>query len=337
MIICRTPFRTSFFGGGTDYPVWFEEHGGAVLTAAINRYCYISCRYLPPFFEHKSRVVWSQIERVTDHEAIQHPVIRAVLDYLGIEGGVEIHHQGDLPARSGLGSSSSFTVGLLHALYALKGKMIGHADLADQAIHVERDVLKEHVGVQDQIQTAFGGINRIDIRTDHSFRVEPVIMSAERRDELQSHLVLFFTGLSRSASDIAKQKIAKIPSHKDDLHAMRAMVDEGLGILTNGSDLADFGRLLDEAWARKRKLTEGLQPPHIDDIYRKARAAGALGGKLLGAGGGGFMLFFAPPEKHAAIAAGLAPLLAIPVGFDFGGSQIIFYEREDEAPRPSGQ
>ena len=231
MIITRTPLRISFFGGGTDYPTWFRENGGAVLATTIDKYCYLHCRYLPPFFDFKSRIVWSKIEQVQQPAEIAHPAIRGVLEWLKINDGVEIHHHGDLPARTGLGSSSSFTVGLLHALHALRGKLVSKRDLAEEAIHVEQQVLQENVGVQDQIQAAFGGFNRVDIHTDGSFEVAPLVVRPERLDELQGHLLLVYTGLSRHASEIAAEQVSSIPDKGRELRAMRALVDEAQGIL----------------------------------------------------------------------------------------------------------
>jgi D-glycero-alpha-D-manno-heptose-7-phosphate kinase len=328
MIISRTPYRISFFGGGTDYPPYFREHGGAVLATTINKYCYLNCRFLPPFFEHKSRIVWSEMERVNDYRDISHPVIRETLGMLGIEEGVEIHHNGDLPARSGLGSSSSFTVGLLHALYAMRGQMVNKTTLARQAIEIEQVRLRENVGVQDQIETAFGGINQIQIHPDGSFDVRPVVISEARQQELEDHLLLFYTGVARFASVVAADKVAAIPDKQAELAAMREMVEQGLRILTGGGDILDFGRLLHEAWEIKRSLSAKIAPGFVNDIYTTARAAGAVGGKLLGAGGGGFMVFMVPPERREAVLQALNNLLVVPFGFERSGSQIIFYEPE---------
>ena len=244
MIITRTPLRVSFFGGGTDYPAWFREHGGAVLATTIDKYLYLHCRYLPPFFDFKSRIVWSKIEQVQQPSEIAHPAIRGVLEWMKIDEGVEIHHHGDLPARTGLGSSSSFSVGLLHALHALRGELVSKRKLAEEAIFVEQQVLQENVGVQDQIQSAFGGLNRIDIRTDGSFEVTPLVVRAERLAGLQKHLLLLYTGLSRTASEIAAEQVATVGSKTAELKAMREMVDQGEKILVGNGDLREFGRLL---------------------------------------------------------------------------------------------
>lgn len=326
MIITRTPLRVSFFGGGTDYPAWFREHGGAVLATTIDKYLYLHCRYLPPFFDFRSRIVWSQIEQVQDAGEIVHPAIRGILQWLKITEGVEIHHHGDLPARTGLGSSSSFSVGLLHALHALRGELVSKRVLAEEAIYVEQQVLQENVGVQDQIQSAFGGLNRIDIRTDGSFEVSPLVVRAERLAGLQKHLLLLYTGLSRHASEIAAEQVSTIGSKTAELNAMRAMVDEGERILVGTGELRDFGRLLHESWKLKRALSSKIAPAFVNEIYDTALKAGAEGGKLLGAGGGGFMLIFVDPERRGAVVKALDKLLPVPFRFERSGTQIVLYE-----------
>ena len=330
MIITRTPLRVSFFGGGTDYPTWFREHGGAVLATTIDKYLYLHCRYLPPFFDFRSRIVWSKIEQVQEPSEIAHPAIRGILEWLKISEGVEIHHHGDLPARTGLGSSSSFSVGLLHALHALRGELVSKRKLAEEAIHVEQQVLHEHVGVQDQIQSAFGGLNRIDIRTDGSFEVSPLVVRADRLAGLQKHLLLLYTGLSRHASEIAAEQIATMGSKTAELKAMRQMVDEGEKILVGNGELRDFGRMLDESWKLKRALSSKIAPGFVNEIYDTARRAGADGGKLLGAGGGGFMLVFVQPERRAAVLKALGKLLPVPFQFERSGTQIVLYEPTDQ-------
>jgi D-glycero-alpha-D-manno-heptose-7-phosphate kinase len=326
MVISRTPFRISFFGGGTDYPVWYREHGGAVLASTINKYCYISCRYLPPFFEHKSRIVWSKIERVNDHSKIQHPAAREALGFMQIKDGVEIHHDGDLPARSGLGSSSAFTVGFLLALHALNGAMPGKKRLADEAIHIEKDRLKENVGCQDQILTAYGGFNLVEFEKEDSFTVSPVILPKDRLEAFQDHLMLFFTGFQRTASDIAGKQIAATKNKTSELKVMFEMVKQAQDILSSNTSLVDFGNLLHENWQIKKSLTNVISTTNIDDIYNTARKAGAIGGKLLGAGGGGFILFFVRPDKHLSVKRALGDLLHVPFEFDRSGSQVIFNE-----------
>lgn len=326
MIISRTPFRISFFGGGTDYPVWYNEHGGAVLATSINRYCYITCRYLPPFFEYSHRVVYSLVENVNDVNQIRHPAVRECIKFMRIQDGLEIHHDGDLPARSGLGSSSSFTVGMLHAFHALRGEMPARLQLALEAIRVERDLINENVGSQDQVTAAFGGLNYINFAAGDKITVQPVTISGERLQLLQSYLMLFFTGFSRSASEIAAEQIKNTPNRTVELHAIRALVDEALKILTANGKMRDFGKLLHESWKLKRSISERISNNHVDDIYEQALAAGAIGGKLLGAGGGGFMLLFVEPDKQPVVRAKLAHLLHVPFAFESLGSQIIFYE-----------
>lgn len=323
MIISRTPYRVSFFGGGTDYPAWFREHGGAVLAATINHYCYITCRFMPPFFEHASRFVWSKIELVNDHSQIEHPAIRAAVKHLAIEEGVEVQHSGDLPARSGLGSSSAFAVGLLNALYTMYDQDVSKKDLAEQAIFLEQNLLGENVGVQDQIQTAFGGLNRIEIRPDGSFDVQPLGLSSHRLQELESHILLFYTGVSRDASGIAAAQVRGIADHKADLLEMRQLVDDATKVLLGGN-LASFGELLHESWQIKRRLSDQIAPEFVNDIYDRARRAGAIGGKLLGAGGGGFMLFIVRPEDHGKVLNELHELLVVPMQFDSSGAELIF-------------
>lgn len=327
MIITRTPYRVSFFGGGTDYPGWFREHGGAVLATTFDKYCYITCRRLPPFFEHKHRIVYSIIENVSRVDEIQHPAVRAALQWARIEEGLEIHHDGDLPARSGLGSSSSFTVGLVHALHALRGRMTNRDQLAKTAIHIEQDVLKENVGSQDQVLAAYGGLNVVEFRPDDTFDVRPVVVSPQRKEALGAHLMLCFTGFSRFASVVAKSQLDNLHARQQQLTRMRRMVDEGLNILTDPSvPIQAFGELLHEAWQYKRTLSDMVTTPEIDHIYEAARDAGAIGGKLLGAGGGGFMLLFANPEDHGKIRARLKDLIHVPFKFEEGGSRVVLYQ-----------
>lgn len=326
MIITRTPFRMSYFGGGTDYPAWFREHGGAVLATTIDKYCYITCRYLPPFFEHKSRVLYSKVENVKSNDLIEHPAVRGVLSYMGIKEGVEIHHDGDLPARTGLGSSSAFVVGLINALSALKNTMPTKMELAKAAIHIEQEVLRENVGCQDQVITAFGGLQRIDFDQSGDIHVTPIVISPERLAELQAHTLLYFTGFSRIASEIVKEQLQRLPEKTSELLRMREMVDESIGLLLGKGSLDGFGLLLNESWGLKRSLSSKISSPAIDEIYEAAKSAGALGGKLIGAGGGGFMMLFAPPEAHPRIREKLKKFLHIPFRFDNEGSHIIYYQ-----------
>jgi D-glycero-alpha-D-manno-heptose-7-phosphate kinase len=327
MIISRTPFRVSLFGGGTDYPKWYLRQGGAVLGFAINKYCYISVRPLPPFFEHRHRIVYSKVEIVNDIKDIQHPAVRGVLMDKGIDFGVEIHHDGDLPARSGLGSSSSFTVGLLNALAALNGQMIDKKPLAEEAIRIEQRVIKEHVGSQDQVWAAYGGLNRINFLQNGDFDVRPVIVAPERRAALLDHLQLYFTGFSRFASEIAKKQINNIDKRQKHLETLKGAVDEALAALqSDGRPLREIGELLHESWRLKRELADDVSTAEIDDIYDAAREAGAVGGKLLGAGGGGFMVLFVEPDKRAAVDERLKKLVRVDFGIDDAGSKIVVYE-----------
>jgi D-glycero-alpha-D-manno-heptose-7-phosphate kinase len=326
VIISRTPFRISFFGGGTDYPAWYSENSGAVLATTFNKYCYITCRYLPPFFECKHRLVYSKVETVNATKDIEHPSVRATVEFMNIKEGLEIHHDGDLPARTGLGSSSSFTVGMLHSFYALKGIMPTKTRLANEAIHIERNILKENVGSQDQILAAVGGFNKIEFQGETEFKITPVSISKKRMTELQSHLMLFFTGIKRFASQIAKKQIENIPKKKNELFKMREMVDQATTILSSDEPISYFGELLHEGWLIKKSLSSDVSSSNIDNIYETAREAGAIGGKLLGAGGGGFMLIFAKPEDQPAIKEKLEKLLCIPFEFENQGSQIIVYQ-----------
>lgn len=335
MIISRTPFRISFFGGGTDYPAWYQENGGAVLATTINKYCYLTCRYMPQFFDFKTRVAWSQIEHVKELEEIQHPAVREILRFMQIDEGVNIHHDGDLPARSGLGSSSSFAVGLLHALYALHGVMPSQKQLATEATHIEQVCLGENVGNQDQISAAFGGLNRIDFRGKDDFSVSPVILPQDRLLALQDNLMLVFTGLSRNATEIAEEQVKTTSQNHQQLSTMYQMVDEATNILKGNGPLDDFGKLLNEGWRLKRSLTGRISNDYIDQIYDRALGTGATGGKLLGAGGGGFMVFFVEPGRRPAVAEALKDLVQVPIKFETSGTQIIFYDPQ-EADKPEG-
>jgi len=329
MVISKTPFRVSFFGGGTDYPVWYKKNGGQVLSTTIDKYCYITLRYLPPFFPYKHRIVYSKTETVNDINEILHPAVRAILNFLKIDKGLEIHHDGDLPSRTGMGSSSAFTVGLLNSLYALKGIMASRDRLAKEAISIERGILKESVGSQDQVAAAYGGFNKITFSGKDEIKVKPITLAEERIKELESHLVLYFTGFSRYASEVAKAQIEKTPDKKRELTLMYQMVDEAINILNNKNrSISEFGKLLNEAWQLKRGLTNKISTPEIDNIYQRALEVGAVGGKLLGAGGGGFMLLFVPPEKQKKLREKLKNLLEVKFNFERGGSQIIYYNNE---------
>jgi D-glycero-alpha-D-manno-heptose-7-phosphate kinase len=330
MIISRTPFRISFFGGGTDYPAWYRDHGGAVLGATIDKYCYLTCRYLPPFFKHRIRVVYSQIENCQTLDQIAHPAVREVLRYLNIERGIEIHHDGDLPARSGMGSSSSFTVGLVHALYALKGQMPSKRQLAIESIHIEQELIRETVGSQDQVLAAFGGFNHVVFSQNGEVSVRPITVSTDRLLELKSHLMLFYTGIERTASDIAESYVTDLNGKKSHLRIMKHLVEESISILNSGRDIASFGTLLHEAWQAKRGLSSKVSNSYVDEIYAQALSSGASGGKLLGAGGGGFMLLFVPPNKQPRVKETLKNFICVPFQFEFSGSQIIFFDPEED-------
>lgn len=326
MIISRTPFRISFFGGGTDYPAWYEEHGGAVLATTIDKYCYLTCRFLPPFFEHSLRVVYSKVEICQHREEITHPVVREVLTYLNLDRGLEIHHDGDLPARSGIGSSSTFTVGLLHALYALKGHMPSKNQLATESIYIERERLKETVGSQDQVLAAYGGFNNIFFLENGQVDVRPMTLPRERIEDLDSHLMLFYTGIKRTASNIAQSYVNDIKSKEQQFHRFGEMVKEGIAILNNGENLSRFGHLIHDAWTLKRSLGNKVSNSRIEEIYEQAMAAGALGGKVTGAGGGGFLLLFVPPSRQDKVRERLKKLIHVPFNFEYTGSQIVFYD-----------
>lgn len=330
MIITRTPLRISFFGGGTDYPVWYREHGGAVLSTAINKCCYITTRLLPPFFEYHSRISYSKVENVNQNSGIEHPSVRACLQFLQIEEGVEIHHIADLPARTGLGTSSAFTVGLLLSLYALKGQMRDKYALAADAIKVEQELLQEAVGAQDQVIAAHGGFNRINFPPDGRIEVNRILTAKSRLQELEQNLALYFTGFSRTASEIAKEQVNVTPQKKRELSLLHQLVGEAEAIVTSSSrSLDEFGRLLHEGWKIKRTLTGKITSPTIDEIYEAGLSAGALGGKLLGAGGGGFMLFYVPPERRKVLRTRLSKLLCVPISFSNRGSEVVVYEPEE--------
>ena len=331
MLISRTPFRVSFFGGGTDYPEWYREEGGAVLSTTIDKYCYVSARVLPPFFTNRHRIVWSHIENVSSVVEILHPAIREGLKYLGFGDGVglEIQHQGDLPARTGMGSSSAFIVGLIKALTALRGEMISRQELAGKAIELEQEWLKEAVGCQDAIATAHGGLNAIYFAPEKEARVEPVTIPMSRVEELERHLLLVYIGSSRIASVIAADVVRNLGNRQRELRRMRAIVDEGLAVLGSHGGLDDFGRLLHEGWMLKRDLAAGVTSATVDEVYERAREHGAIGGKLLGAGGTGFMLLFAPPERHPGIVRALGQSLHVPFRFESEGSTLVYYNPMD--------
>ena len=329
MIITRTPFRISFFGGGTDYPVYYREHGGMVLSTTINKYCYITCRFLPPFFDFNYRLRYNTVEEVKSVADIQHPSIRECLNYMRFARHIEMLHTSDIPAMSGIGSSSSFTVGFLHALHGLTGKMLSKRQLAYMALEVEQKWIRENVGSQDQFAAAFGGFNRIEFAQNNDIRVQPMILPQEKLEYLQDSLLFYFTGYARISSEVAKDQISQTPHKLRELDQMREMVDEAVALL-NGSinSLNAFGKLLHESWMFKRSLTDKITTPGIDTIYEKALRAGALGGKICGAGGGGFMVFFVPPDRQPQVKEALKDLLLVPIRFEALGSHVIFYSNE---------
>ena len=331
MIISRTPFRMSLFGGGTDYPDWYLENGGMVLGATIDKYCYLSVRYLPPFFEHKHRVVWSEIELVNNIDEIRHPAVKAILEEMKFIRGLEISYNADLPARSGLGSSSAITVGLINALTALRGKMISKKALAQDAIRIEQEVIGEAVGSQDQIWAAYGGLNKIEFQKDGKFSISPIIMGEKNYLSLESSLMLFFTGFSRVAPLIAQKKIDNFKNKEEELNMLSTLASSAASSLQDKNyDIKKIGELIHEAWILKRELAEGVTTKEIDEIYKEGLLAGALGGKILGAGGGGFILFVVPPENQANLQKRLSKLVHVKFNFDSVGSNIVVFEPEDE-------
>ena len=326
MIITQTPFRMSFFGGGTDFPGFYKEHGGAVISTTFDKYCYVNVRHLPRFFDYSTELSYSRIERVTDVEAIEHPAIREAMKYLDMQE-IRLTYEADLPARSGLGTSSSFAVGMLNAFYALKGKYADKRKLADDAIYLERVLCKESGGVQDQIAASFGGLNRINFNAD-GYEVNPVIISPDRKAQLNRNLMLFFTGFSRFSSDIQKTTQKDMADKERQLLEMLSLVDEAEKVLTTKTDLNEFGRLLDYTWKLKRGISSGISTDSIDGLYAKGIEAGALGGKLLGAGGGGFLLFYVEEDKREAVAKAMEDLLYVTFQFENSGTRVIHYTAE---------
>lgn len=332
MIITKTPFRMSFFGGGTDMETYFRENGGAVLSTTFDKYCYVNVRHLPRFFDYSTELSYSKTERVTSVDDIQHPAIRNAMKMLDMHE-IRLTYEADLPARSGLGTSSSFAVGMLNAFYALKGKYADKKKLADEAIYLERVLCQEAGGWQDQIAAAYGGFNRIDFGPD-GYEVQPVIISPERKKQLNNNLMMFFTGFTRFSSDVQKANAAGGKDKKAQLKEMCALVDVAEKVLTNkAADLDDFGRLLDHTWKLKRQTGAAVTTDSIDGLYAKGVAAGALGGKLLGAGGGGFLVFYVQPEKQDAVRRAMQDLMHIPFAFENGGTRVIHYTPESYEPK----
>lgn len=332
MIITKTPFRMSFFGGGTDMEDYFKENGGAVLSTTFDKYCYVNVRHLPRFFDYSTELSYSKTERVTNVEDIQHPAIRNAMQMLDMHE-IRLTYEADLPARSGLGTSSSFAVGMLNAFYALKGKYIDKKRLADEAIYLERVLCNEAGGWQDQIAASFGGFNRINFGPD-GYEVLPVIISPERKKQLNDNLMMFFTGFTRFSSDVQRANSLNNQDKKKQLRQMRELVDEAEYILVEKQrDLDDFGRLLDVTWKLKRQTGTAVSTDSIDALYEKGIEAGALGGKLLGAGGGGFLVFYVEPEKQENLKKAMNDLMYIPFKFEEGGTRVIHYSPESYEPK----
>jgi D-glycero-alpha-D-manno-heptose-7-phosphate kinase len=328
VIISRTPFRISFFGGGTDFPEFYSEHGGATLLTAIDKYCYLSVHRMGRFFKHVFRASYAQTELVQHPSEFKHPLIREALLHLDFSDGLEITHVADLPGRTGLGSSSSFTVGLLHALHAFRGDAVTPAQLARESIEVERVRVGDAGGHQDQYAAAFGGLIRVDFRAGPEVKVTPLRLSAGRLRDLQDRVLMFYTGVEKSADVILREQSRRVARNTPALIEMLNMVDAAEKILTGDDSLDGFGRLLHESWQRKRSLSPGISNGVVDDAYEAAIAAGALGGKLLGAGGRGFLLVFAPPDRHASVRERLSGLQEVPVSLGAEGSRIIFQSAE---------
>ena len=332
MIITKTPFRMSFFGGGTDMPSFFNEHGGAVISSTFDKYCYVNVRHMPPFHPYISELVHNRFERVNDLDEIEHPLIRECMKLHDIHE-IRLTYEGDLPARTGLGTSSTFAVGMLNAFCALKGRMMSHRQLAEEAIKVERDILHEKGGWQDQIAAAYGGLNRIDFK-DGDFSVHPVIISPERKSELNENLLLFYTGIQRFSSEIQANTFANTSDKTQQLLDMLQLVDEAEKILCNkNTSLNEFGKLLDTTWRLKRGTGSKVSNGSIDELYDVAIKSGALGGKLLGAGGGGFLLFYCEKEKQPTLIKALEKLMIVPFNFESGGAQVLYYSPQTYSPR----
>jgi D-glycero-alpha-D-manno-heptose-7-phosphate kinase len=325
MLISRAPLRISFFGGGTDYPEYFLQHGGAVLATAINKFCYLTASPFPSnLFDYIIRLSYRQVELVKKVEDIEHNVYRECLKFCGLERDIELHNVADLPTFTGLGSSSTFTVALLHALHSFKGEFVRPLDLAYEAIYVERHLLKDKVGCQDQLMAAVGGFNLVEFRTEEDMVVHRVPISPQRLAEFERHMLVVFTGIKRKAANVVAQQLQKVADNTETLTKMRTMVDQGWEILTSNKPLSEFGTLLHQAWVAKRSLAQVISNREIDEMYRLGREAGAWGGKLLGAGAGGFMLFFAPPELHPKLSQIFSDRQVLGVKINAPGSEIIF-------------
>lgn len=331
MIITQTPFRMSFFGGGTDFPGFYNEHGGAVISTTFDKYCYVNVRHLPRFFNYTTELCYSKLERVNRVDDIEHPAIREAMKMLDMHE-IRLTYEGDLPARSGLGTSSSFAVGMLNAFYALKGKYADKRKLADNAIYLERTLCHESGGIQDQIASSYGGLNRINFDAS-GYSVKPIIISPERKMALNECLQLYFTGFSRFSADIQVGTESHLKDKEKELLEMLSLVDEAEKVLTSKCDLKEFGNLLDYTWKLKRGITDKISTDSIDALYKAALNVGAIGGKLLGAGGGGFLLFYVEPDCQEQVRETLKDLLYVPFKFETGGTQVIHYTPESYEAR----
>lgn len=326
MIITKTPMRMSFFGGGTDFPSFYNEHGGAVISSTFDKYCYITVRHLPPFFDYKNELVYAKTERVCELDSICHPAIREGMKWFDMRD-IRLSYDADLPARTGLGTSSSFAVGMLNAFHCLKGEYANKRRLADEAIYLERTLCAESGGIQDQIAAAFGGFNRIDFSAN-GYTVNPIIIKIERKKQLNRNLLLFFTGFSRFSSNIQIAHEKAIQGKTQELKELLALVDEAENILTGNGDLNEFGRLLDYSWKLKRGITARISTDSIDALYERAMRAGATGGKLLGAGGGGFLLFYVEQENQPGVRRALDAMMEVPFSFENDGANVLYYSPE---------
>lgn len=323
MIISKTPYRISFFGGGTDFPEWYLEHGGMVVSTTIDYYCHITVKDLPPFYPHRYQLFYSQVERASSPQEIIHPSVRETLKHLKINRGVEIHHIGDLPARAGLGSSSAFTVGLLHALGHFTNSPMSRQELVEKSIHIEQKLIGETVGSQDQTACCHGGMNQIHFHRNGQIELTPLNLSQERENQLQNHLLLFFTGTTRLSSPIEDVMLKEMPKHRQELHEMVQLAQQGSAILRSSCDICEIGKLLEHGWDLKKRFSPKASSLHLDSIYQAGKKAGAIGGKILGAGAGGFMLFFAPPEAHNNIRQALSTLVEVPLRFEKKGTHLL--------------
>lgn len=327
MVITQTPFRMSFFGGGTDMESFFRENGGAVLSTSIDKYCYVNVRHLPGFFDYATELSYSRIERVKETHQIQHPAVRNAMEMVNIDR-IRLTYEADLPARSGLGTSSSFAVGMLNAFYALEGRYAGKKQLADDAIYLERVLCRESGGWQDQIAASFGGFNRIDFYAD-GYQVSPVIISNQRKRQFNENIMMFFTGFSRLSSEIQKKNALGSKEKRAQLREMYELVDEAEKVLVDeGQSLDEFGRLLDYTWQLKKKTGAAVSTESIDELYERGKKAGATGGKLLGAGGGGFLIFYVPQEYQSNVKREMSELLHVPFKFENSGTRVLYYSPE---------